>query len=59
MFGRRGNTFGRSPAFQNIPGILYECGKEIQRRSSGRSAKPFGRGPDKYIILLFWKGGCS
>jgi hypothetical protein len=59
MSGRCGNTSGRCPTFQNILGILYEHGKEIQRRSSGRSAKPSGRGPDKDRIVLFWKGGCS
>jgi hypothetical protein len=57
--GRCGNTFGRCPTFQNISGILYECEKEIQRRSSECSAKPSGRGPDKDRIVLFWKGGYS
>jgi hypothetical protein len=33
--GRRDNTSRRYPAFQNIPGFLYERGKEIQRRQSG------------------------
>jgi hypothetical protein len=45
-FGRRGNTSGRCPAFQNIPGFLYKPGKELQRRPSGRSAKLSGRGLD-------------
>jgi len=44
-FGRRGNTSGRCPAFQNIPGFLYKRGKELKRRPSGRSTKPSGRGP--------------
>jgi hypothetical protein len=57
--GRRGNTSRRCLAFQNIPGILYKRGKEIQRRSSRRSAKPSEHGPDKDRIVLFWKGGCS
>jgi hypothetical protein len=57
--GRRCNTSGRCPAFQNIPGVLYERRKEIQRRSSGRLVKPSRHGPDKDIIVLFWKGGCS
>jgi hypothetical protein len=56
---RRGNTFERCPAFQNIPGFLYEREKEIQRIPSGRSAKPSGRGPVMGRIVLFWKGGCS
>jgi hypothetical protein len=56
---RRGNTSGRCPAFQNIPGILYDCGKEIQPRLSGHSAKPSRRGPDKDRIVLFSKGSCS
>jgi hypothetical protein len=57
--GRRGNTSGRCPAFQNISGFLFERGKEIQWRRSGRSAKPSGRGPIMGRIALFWKGGCS
>jgi hypothetical protein len=57
--GRRDNKSGRCPAFQNIPGIHYERGKEIQRISSGRSAKQSGHGPNKDRIVLFWKGGCS
>jgi hypothetical protein len=47
--GRRGNTSGRCPAFQNILGFLYERRKEIQRR-------PSGRGLDKDRIALFLKG---
>jgi hypothetical protein len=27
---------GRYPAFQNIPGFLFECGNELWRRLSGR-----------------------
>jgi hypothetical protein len=38
--GRRGNTSGLCPTFQNIPGFLFKCGKELWRRPSGRSAKP-------------------
>jgi hypothetical protein len=53
--GRRGNTFGRCPAFQNISDFLFERGKELQRRSSGRSAKSSGRGPVMERIALFWK----
>jgi hypothetical protein len=45
-FGRRGNTSGRCPAFQNIQDFLYKCGKELQRRPSGRSAKSSERWPD-------------
>jgi hypothetical protein len=54
---RRGNTYGRYKAFQNIPGFLYRRGKEWQWRSFGRSAKPSGRGPVLKRIALFWKGG--
>jgi len=47
-FGRRGNTSGRCPAFQNISDFLFEHGKELQRR-------PSGRGPVMRRIALFWK----
>jgi len=53
--GRRGNTSRLCPAFQNILDFLFECGKELQRRPSGRSAKRFGRGPIMERIVLFWK----
>jgi hypothetical protein len=57
--GRLGNTSRQCPAFQNIPGFLYQRGKEIQRRLSRRSAKPSRCGPVMGRIALFWKGGCS
>jgi len=44
--GRCGNTSGRCPAFQNIPGFLYKRENEFQRRPFGRSAKTFGCGLD-------------
>jgi len=55
MSERHGNASRRCPAFLNIPGFLYELGKEIRRRSSGSSAKPSGRGPVMERITLFWK----
>jgi hypothetical protein len=55
MSGGPGNTSGRCPAFQNIPNFIFERGKEIRRRPSGRSAKPSGRGPVMERIALFWK----
>jgi hypothetical protein len=53
MSGRRGNTFGRYPAFQNISDFLFECRKELQQRPSERSSKPSGRGPVTERIALF------
>jgi hypothetical protein len=53
--GRRGNTSGRCPVFQNIPDFLFEPGKELQRRPFGRTAKPSKRGLVMEIIALFWK----
>jgi hypothetical protein len=55
MSGRRGNTSGRCPTFQNITDFLFECGKELQRRPSGHSAKPSGCEPVMERIALFWK----
>jgi hypothetical protein len=43
--GRRGNTSGCCPVFQNISGFLFECEKELWRILSRRSANPSGRGP--------------
>jgi hypothetical protein len=48
MSGGPGNTSGRCPAFQNIPNFIFERGKEIRRR-------PSGRGPVMERIALFWK----
>jgi hypothetical protein len=56
--GRRGNTPGRYPMFQNIPGLLYGCRKEWQHWPSGRSVKPSRHGPVLGRIALFLKGGC-
>jgi len=53
--GRRGNTSGRCPAFQNISDFLFERGNELQRRPSWRLAKPSGCGPVMERIALFWK----
>jgi len=53
--GRRGNTSGCCPGFQNISDFLFEGRKELQRRPSGRLAKPSGRGPGMKRIALFWK----
>jgi len=44
-FGRRGNTTGHCPGFHNILSFLFECGKELWRRPSGRLAKTSERGP--------------
>jgi len=54
-FGRCGNTSERCPTFQNIPNFLFELGKELQQRPSGRSAKLSGHGPVMERIALFWK----
>jgi hypothetical protein len=53
--GRRGNTFGRCPVFQNIP-EFHSNAERIKRRPSEGSVKSFRREPDKDRITLFLKG---
>jgi hypothetical protein len=55
--GRRGNTSGRCPAFQNIPYFLYKRVKELQQRPFGHSAKLSGRGPDIGRNCINLEGG--
>jgi len=55
--GRRGNTSGHCPAFQNIPSFLYKLRKELQRRPPEHSPKPSGCGPDMGRYCANLEGG--